>query len=269
MPPNARTPSASRSYVVIGTSAGGVVALSRVFKDIPANFPGAIFIVFHVHAPREMKWLSELLANVGRLPVKVAQEGERIQQGTAYVAPAGTDLLMKGDCVELGSGRPEQRFRPAIDALFGSAAKAFGPRVIGVILTGMLRDGALGLHAVHDAGGITVVEDPSSAYAAEMPRNAMKGLDVDYCVDLSEIGPLLDLLVRRAGSMKKGVLETGLASSVRLLKDRVHLLKKLETQSRKNPRTARFINAELSALEREIVGLRRLASSKGRKVRRT
>jgi two-component system chemotaxis response regulator CheB len=244
------------------------VALSRVFKDIPPNFPGAILVVLHVHEAQAMKWLSELLASVGHVPIKVAQEGETIEQGTAYVAPAGTHLLMNEGRIELGSGPAEQRFRPAIDALFRSAAKAFGPRVIGVILTGLLRDGALGLRAIHDAGGITVVEDPASAFAAEMPRNALEGLSVDYCLDLSEIGPLLDLLVRRAGSTKKGVLETGLASSVRLMKDRLRLLGKLERQSRNNPKTARFIQAEILALEREIVALQRLIPSRGGKARR-
>jgi two-component system chemotaxis response regulator CheB len=264
----ARNQSPRPSYVVMGTSAGGVVALSRVFKDIPANFPGAILVVFHVHEAREMRWLSELLAGVGHIPVKVAQEGEAIEQGRAYVAPAGTHLLLSDERIELGTGPAEQRFRPAIDALFRSAAEAFGPRVIGVILTGMLRDGAAGLRAIHDAGGISIVQDPASAYASELPRNAMEGFTVDYCLDLSEIGPLLDLLVRRAGSMKKGVLETGLASSVRLMKDRLHLLGKLEKQSRKNPRTAKFVNAELLALEREIVALQRLLPRKGGKTRR-
>lgn len=253
---------------MIGTSAGGVVALSRVFKDIAANFPGAILVVLHVHEGRGMTWLSELLASVGHIPVKVAKEGERIEQGAAYVAPAGTHLLVREDYIELGTGPAEQRFRPAIDVLFRSAAEAFGPRAIGVILTGMLRDGALGLRAIHDAGGITIVEDPATAFAADLPRNAMDGLAVDYCLDVAEIGPLLDLLVRRAGSMKKGLLETGLASSVRLMKDRLHLLGKLERQSRKNPKTARFIHAEITALEREIVAIQRLMPFKRGKARR-
>ena len=86
----------------------------------------------------------------------------------------------------------------------------------------------------------------------------MTGLSVDYCLDLSEIGPVLDLLVRRAGSTKRGVLETGLASSVRLMKDRVHLLRKLHLQSQRNPKTSRFLKSEIAALDREIEVIRRL-----------
>ena len=96
-----------------------------------------------------------------------------------------------------------------------------------------------------------------------MPRNAMAGLDVDYCLELSEIGPLLDLLVRRAGSMKRGVLETGLATSVRTLKERLRLLAKLHEQSQRNPRTARFIESEIAALDREIAAIQRLVPSLG------
>jgi two-component system chemotaxis response regulator CheB len=237
---------------VIGTSAGGVAALSRIFRDIPANFPGAILVVLHVRERAEKSYLAELLASMAHIPVKVAEAGEVIRQGTAYIAPAGTHLLTKRNRIELGTGPHEERARPSIDALFRSAARTFGPRVIGVVLTGMLRDGARGLRLIRDAGGITIVQNPHEAEWPEMPRTAMEGSNVDYVLELSEIGPLLDLLVRRAGSMKKGVLETGLASSVRLMKDRLRLLAKLREQSRENPKTEGFIEAEIAALDREI-----------------
>lgn len=258
MSKRARNHAARPSFVVIGTSAGGAAALSRIFKDLPADFPGAILVVVHIHERGGMTWLVELLTAVGNLPAKVAREGESIRQGTAYIAPAGTHLLMKRDRVELGCGPREQYARPAIDVLFRSAASAFGRRVIGVVLTGMLHDGALGLRAVRDAGGITIVQNPESADEPSMPRTAMAGLNVDYCVELSDIGPLLDLLVRRAGSMKRGVLETGLAKSVRLMKDRLRLLASLYEQSRDNPKTSRFVKAEIAALKREIASIQRL-----------
>jgi hypothetical protein len=194
---------------------------------------------------------------VGRIPVKVAEDGEKILQGTAYIAPAGTHMLVGRRRISLGAGPIEQHVRPAIDVLFRSVANAYGRRVIGVILTGMLKDGTLGLRAVRDAGGITIVQNPIQAEAGEMPRNAMQDLNVDYCLELSEIGPVLDLLVRRAGSHKQGVLETGLATSVRLMRQRVRLLAKLFDQSRENPRTARFLQAEISALDRDIERIRR------------
>ena len=240
------------SYVVIGTSAGGVTALSKLFKDIPEDFPGAILIVIHVHEQRSLLPLADVLKRAGRIPVKVAEDGEVIRQGAAYIAPASTHLLVEGDHLKLGTGPLEQRVRPAVDVLFRSAARVLGPRVIGVILTGMLRDGTAGLRAVHDAGGITVVQNPRDAEAPGMPASAMADLGVDYCLNLAEIAPALDLLVRRAGSLKKGVFETGLATALRLMEERTRLLKRLYTQSRGNPNTAQFLEAEITSLDREL-----------------
>jgi len=122
----------------------------------------------------------------------------------------------------------------------------------------MLQDGTLGLRAVQDAGGITIVQNPKDADAPGMPRNAMKDLNVDYCLDLADIGPTLNVLVRRAGSYKKGVLETGLASAVRLMKDRTRLLGTLHAQSQRNPKTAAFLEAEIAALKRDLATIQRL-----------
>ncbi len=246
------------AYVVIGTSTGGGAALTQVFKDLPEDFPAAILIVIHVGEGQSKDWLIDRLRNSGRLPVKGAEHGETILPGNAYVAPAGTHLIVRDGRFELGSGPREQYARPAIDVLFRTAAADSGPPAVGVILTGMLRDGTLGLRAVRDAGGITIVQDPDEAEAGDMPRNAMKDLEVDYCLDLAEIGPALDLLVRRAGSNKRSVLETGLATSVRLMKTRVRLLGKLHEQSRRNPRTQRFLTAEIIALEEDIGRIRGL-----------
>jgi two-component system chemotaxis response regulator CheB len=235
-----------------------VSALSSIFKELPEDFPGAILIVMHVSATARQGWLSERLSTLGHIPVKTAEEGEEIRQGMAYTAPGDKHLLVKDHRITLGTGPREQFVRPSIDALFRSAASAFGPRAIGVILTGQLSDGTMGLRAIRDAGGITIVQDPMEAEHRDMPQNAMEGLGVDYCLKLSEIGPLLDLLVRRAGSSKQGVLETGLASSVRLMKDRAQLLAKLYAQSRDNPKTERFLAAEIMALDQDISDVKRL-----------
>ena len=252
MPAKARArPSSPPSYVVIGTSAGGVAALSRIFKDLPEDFPGAILIVMHVSATGGA-WLSERLARIGNISVKLAQDGERVRQGTAYVAPPGTHLRVREGRIELDTGPREQHSRPAIDVLFRSVAREYGPRVVGVILTGMLKDGTAGLRAVREAGGITIVQDPTGAEHGDMPRNAMRGLEVDYCLELGEIGPLLELLVRRAGPLKRGILETGIASSMRLMRDRAGLLARLSSQSQRNPGTMRFLDAEGAALQRDI-----------------
>lgn len=246
------------SFVVIGTSTGGVDALRRIFRDLPAGFPGAVLVVIHVAPGSSLAWLATDLSRGGHLPVVVAEDGAPIRQGVAYLAPADTHLLVEGDRLRLGEGAFEQFVRPAIDVLFRSAAAAFGRRLIGVVLTGMLSDGAAGLRHVREAGGITIVQNPDSAEAGDMPRNAREGLDVDYCLELSEIGPLLELLVRRAGAYKEGVLETGLASALRLMKDRVALLAKLRAQSSGNPRTAAFLASEIAALDRELQSVQEL-----------
>lgn len=250
------------SYVVIGASAGGIDALRQIFKDLPAGFPGALLVVIHTGPHSSAERLTELLTRAGELSVKIAQDGEPIRQGVAYFAPIDAHLVVEGDRLRLGTGAPEHHSRPAIDVLFRTAAAAFGRRVIGVILSGLLREGSLGLRAVHDAGGITVVQDPESAEYPEMPRNALKDLGVDYCLDLSEIGPLLELLVRRAGPYKEGALETGLASALRLMKDRAILLAKLQAQSQNNPKTSAFLASEIAALDDELARVRRLIAKK-------
>jgi two-component system chemotaxis response regulator CheB len=137
--------------------------------------------------------------------------------------------------------------------VFESAAKAFGDRVIGVILTGLLRDGTVGLKAVHDAGGLTIVQDPAEAEYPDMPTSAMKDLPVTFCLRLSDIGLTLDLLARR-----KAMLETGLAVSVRTLKERVALLIRLVGQSKKNPQTFEFLSTELAALKLDLGSIQKL-----------
>jgi two-component system, chemotaxis family, protein-glutamate methylesterase/glutaminase len=250
------------SFVVIGTSAGGENALSQVFRSLPAGFPGAVLVVIHVFPQRDLSWLAAHLTRSGQLSVKLAEDGERIMQGAAYLAPAASHLLVEEDRLRLGQGPVEQHARPSIDVLFRSAAAAFGRRLIGVILSGMLRDGTVGLRHVRDAGGITIVQNPESTEAGEMPRSAMEGLSVDYCLDLAEIGPLLELLVRRAGPYKEGILETGLASALRLMKDRAALLTKLYAQSRDNPKTSAFLASEIAALDRELASIRELIATR-------
>jgi hypothetical protein len=150
--------------------------------------------------------------------------------------------------------------RPSIDVLFRSAASTFGKRVVGVVLTGKLSDGTLGLRAVHDAGGLTIVQNPQSAEAPDMPFNALQGLVADYCLDLPQIGPALDLLARRTGIEDDGVLEAGLASAVRLMRQRTILLGKLRSQVG-NPMTEQFLAGEAGALERAILEIQQLIAS--------
>lgn len=137
--------------------------------------------------------------------------------------------------------------RSTINRTFTSAAKSYGERVIGVIVTGLLRDGTEGLRAVHEAGGVTMVQDPREAEYPDMPSNAMKKLPVTFCLKLEDIGPALELLVRRTARF-----ETGLAVAVRTLRDRAALLVRLNEQSGRNPGTQEFLRNELASLRRDI-----------------
>jgi two-component system chemotaxis response regulator CheB len=140
-----------------------------------------------------------------------------------------------------------------INRLFESAAKEYRDRVIGVILTGLLRDGTAGLKAVHDAGGLTIVQDPTEAEYPDMPANAMRDLPVTFCLKLAEIGQALDVLARR-----KTELETGLAVSSRMLKERVALLGRLLSQSKNNLGTYQFLSSEIISLERHLHSIQTL-----------
>jgi two-component system chemotaxis response regulator CheB len=187
---------ASRDLIVVGASAGGVEALQRLVAALPAALPAALLVVVHV-PPRSPGLLGEILDRAGPLPAALAAGGEAIRPGRIYVAPPDRHLLVaRDDRVALSRGPRENRARPAIDALFRSAAAVGGPRVIGVILTGYLDDGAAGLQAIQAAGGLTVVQDPADAAAPEMPGNALAAVAADHVRPLAELPPLLAELCR-------------------------------------------------------------------------
>ncbi|TPG57993.1 chemotaxis protein CheB [Hymenobacter nivis] len=179
-----------RHVVVIGASAGGVPALLALAKTLPADFPAPIFMVLHVGAALP-SMLPELLSAVSKLPARHPESGELIEPGIIYVAPPAHQLLLNGNWVLVTQGPPEKGFRPSIDTLFRSAASAYGGRVIGVILTGFLSDGALGLQLVQQHGGLTIVQDPHDAEQPAMPTHALALVTPDYLVPLAQLGPLL------------------------------------------------------------------------------
>ncbi len=187
--------------VVIGASAGGMEALKKLVAQLPSNFPGALFIVWHV-APAYPSVLPQILDRVCSLPVAHAIDKEAIQPGRIYVAPPDHHLLVESGHVRVTRGPKENRFRPSIDVLFRSAARSYGPQVIGVVLTGLLDDGASGLYAVKEQSGKAVVQDPFDALHASMPMQAMKAVAVDHCVPIAEMGALLVHLTNSAVEKK-------------------------------------------------------------------
>ena len=195
--------------VVIGASAGGVTATLRLASALPPRFPAPIVVVQHIGA--QPSRLSELLNARGPNVAVNAAEGVVPVAGTIYVAPPDHHVLLRNGCLRLTKSAKENHARPAIDPLFRSAAIEYGPQAIGVILTGMLDDGAAGLRAIKECGGIAVVQDPDDAHEPSMPRSAMAATEVDHVVEIDALAGLLTDLVhqhqrqrqRHEGSMKE------------------------------------------------------------------
>jgi two-component system chemotaxis response regulator CheB len=179
-----------RHLVVIGTSSGGVEALSKIIGAIPADFPAAIAVVMHT-SPHSPAILHNILARAGQLPSISPSNDEPLRPSTIYVAPPDYHLLIEPGHVRLAKGPKENRFRPAIDPLFRSAAQVFKANAIGVVLTGNLDDGSAGLWAIKEAGGVAIVQDPDDAMYPSMPKCAIASVKVDHVASLSDIPPLL------------------------------------------------------------------------------
>ena len=198
-------PTKGRNVIVLGTSAGGLEALDQLVGELPADLPASIFIVQHMAAHNSGEPLLRRLNRHQAFQPKLAEDGDRFRPGRIYIAPPDSHLLVKKDKMLVTKGARENRHRPAIDPLFRSAAVAHGARVIGVVLTGMLDDGTAGLMAIKRCGGVTVVQDPRDAAYSGMPVNALNNVDVDFCVAVAEMGPLLTRLVFQLHGKSKGV----------------------------------------------------------------
>jgi two-component system, chemotaxis family, protein-glutamate methylesterase/glutaminase len=183
-----------QDIVVLGASAGGVEMISTVVAGLPRDFPAAVLVVLHVSRGRSV--FPKILARAGRLPASHPDDGERLQYGHIYVAPPDHHMTLERDVIRITHGPTENGVRPAVDPLFRSAARAFGPRVIAVIGTGALDDGTAGMAAVKAAGGIGIVQDPEEAVAPSMPRSALTATRIDHVVPAAGIAPLLIRLVR-------------------------------------------------------------------------
>jgi len=181
---------AKRDIIVIGGPAGSGPVLRKIMASLPANLPASVFIATHVpmHSPGI---LADILASAGVLPVGTAVDGQPIEPGRAYVAVPDRHLLLMDSTIRLGEGPRENMARPAIDPLFRSAAIAYGSRVVGVVLTGMLNDGAAGLHAIKACGGTAIVQHPLDAEADQMPLAALETVTPDSVAAADDIGALL------------------------------------------------------------------------------
>ena len=184
----------NHDMVVIGGSTGSFPVLRRIVRDLPADLPATVFICTHkpAHLP---SYQAELLGADSALPVSQPTDGQPVEQRHIYLAPPDRHLMVIDRTIRLGHGPRENMARPAIDPLFRSAALWSGSRTIGVILSGMLNDGAAGIHAIGKAGGLTVVQHPADAEAPSMPTAALEATQVDHVARTEQIGPLLAELV--------------------------------------------------------------------------
>jgi two-component system chemotaxis response regulator CheB len=170
--------------VVIGTSAGGVSALQRLLAGFHADWPVSVFIT--IHTGRHRSLMPAILNWRSSLRVEFAEHEIELRRGI-YVAPPDRHLIIGQTTTLLSAGPKENHARPAIDAMFRSAARNHRANVIGVLLTGYLDDGVNGLHEVQKFGGTTIVQDPADAEVPEIPLNALNRLKPDYILPLTEI----------------------------------------------------------------------------------
>jgi two-component system chemotaxis response regulator CheB len=213
----------NRNIIVIGGSAGATAPLKQILGRLPADLPAAVFVVLHIPA-QGIGILSTVVSSASALPVRQAESGMKIEPGQIYLGAPDHHLLLSGDNILLGRGPRENMVRPAIDALFRSAALYHGSRVIGVLLSGLLSDGAAGLNAIKRCGGMTVVQDPLDAISDEMPRRAMEATTIDLCVPGATMGDVLSDLVREPAGVPLPVppeirLEVEIAAGERIGSD--------------------------------------------------
>ncbi|MBI5260800.1 MAG: chemotaxis protein CheB [Bradyrhizobium sp.] len=185
----------NRDIVVIGGSSGATDPLKEILSRLPADLPAAILAVLHIPSGG-IGILSTVASAASKLPVRQAENGMPIQSGHVYVGAPDHHLLVFDGHIVLGRGPRENMARPAIDPLFRSAALHYGPRVIGVVLSGNLCDGAAGLNAIKRRGGVALVQDPADAIVNEMPSRALEATTVDLCVPGALLGDVLSDLVR-------------------------------------------------------------------------
>jgi two-component system chemotaxis response regulator CheB len=192
--------------LVIGTSAGGLSALKKLITQLQPNFPLPVLIVRHISADATENILLDDLNSLNILKCQQAKSGNKLKPGYLYLAPSDNHLMIGEDHKMLVTkGAQENRYRPAIDPLFRSAAVAFGPGVIGILLTGYLDDGTAGMKAIERCGGTCIVQDPDEAEYPAMPRNALNNVKIDYCLPITEMGALLYELIPKKLRKKKNI----------------------------------------------------------------
>jgi two-component system, chemotaxis family, protein-glutamate methylesterase/glutaminase len=182
-----------RDVIVIGASAGGVQPLKDLLELLPPNLPATVAIVLH-RSPYYETRLPSVLGRHALLSVLEPADRDPLLSGAVYVAPRDQHMIFDDGIVRLSRGAREHHTRPAIDPLFRSAAERYGPRVVGVLLSGMGSDGVSGLIAIKKAGGVSLVQHPSQAQFGTMPCTAIAEDDVDAMLTVDELASALTAL---------------------------------------------------------------------------
>jgi len=186
----------TRDLIVVGASAGGVEALRDLAAGLPGDLPASVLVALHL-PPDGTSVLAAILDRAGPLPSHTARDGVLLEHGTIYVAPPGRYLLVVGSRLMLSERPAEHGRRQEINALFASAARAAGPRVTGVLLSGVLDDGVAGLVTIVSCGGAAMVQDPAEARYPSMPLHALRALEIDHILPAHAMGGVLGMLSRQ------------------------------------------------------------------------
>jgi two-component system chemotaxis response regulator CheB len=222
-----------RNLIVIGASAGGIKAIVKIIEGLPKALDAAIMIVLHVSRKSSASNIIEIFQRNTTLKCYVALDKMNIQEGNIYLAPPENHLLVNDGVMLLNQGPEENRHRPSIDALFRSAAVHLGNRVIGIVLTGMLDDGTSGMYAIKACGGRCIVQNPSEAEYADMPRNVLKKIEVDHMADLDQMPILIQNILSKPLPPKIAIpdeLKVEADITEKLMSD-INQLKKIAEQS--------------------------------------
>lgn len=208
-----------KAVIVVGASAGGMQALRRLASEIPRDIQAPLLVVQHMPAHGSAQGLVRELGGAGELECVEARSGDKLESGRIFVAPADHHLMVADGHVIISKGARENRSRPSIDCLFRSAAVAYGNRVIGIVLTGFLDDGSLGLNAIERCGGTCVIQDPDDAEYPDMPRAALRNVKRPHVVPLAEMGGLVSTLVLKTRGKRRApprdiVIEAKIAQRV-------------------------------------------------------
>jgi two-component system, chemotaxis family, protein-glutamate methylesterase/glutaminase len=195
---------ATRNIIVVGASAGGVEALKNFVRSLPKGLKASIFIVLHIPGYSK-SFLPSILSKVTFAKVLHPKDGEKIEEGKIYIAPPDHHLLIERGKIAITKGPKENRFRPSIDALFRSAAYVYGPKVIGIVLSGVLNDGTSGLWSIKRLGGIAIVQTPAEASFPEMPLNVMEYVKTDYVLSVTDMGRILSKLCSEPPGKKRSI----------------------------------------------------------------